>query len=270
MLAVVVGTAMVFLWSGLEGAELSRTLQPAVALALGLPVILAVTTLVHEVGHAAAGLVLGFEVRSVIVGQGPRLLALRTGEVTWELRLVPVNGFTTAYLLSPKDWARRWTLFSLAGPGATALLLAAVLLWHPRDTPIAGALFIGWVVMNALMLASTALPLPHSGLFDNDVVSIGVERSRPPAEIHDTIVADGTHLVYEMADRRDFEGAIRLSERLRTSLPDSADLEALVVYSFAAAGRRDDARMRLMALAQKLEPGHDLHPWVDEMEEHLG
>lgn len=269
-LLMVGAVASILLWAQLEGADPGAVTRAAVALAIGLPVIVAVTTLVHELGHAIAGLLLGFDVRSVLVGQGPRLIALRSGGVKWELRLVPSNGFTTAYLLSPRAWGLRWTGFLLAGPAVTALATAGIGIWHPRDTPITAALFVGWMVMGGLMLAATGLPLPHSGRFDNDIVGASVERARSEHEIEAVIAADGAGLVYEMADSGDTTGALALAEQLSQALPNSNDVEAVLIYALSSSGRVAEARQRLAILMTEIGEGDDLLEWVASMEDHLG
>lgn len=60
---------------------------------LSLPVVI----LVHELGHFLVAKLVGIPIQELVVGFGPRLIALLWGHTRYELRLIPLFGYVSAY-----------------------------------------------------------------------------------------------------------------------------------------------------------------------------
>jgi len=107
-----------------------------------------VVIMVHEAGHALAGVLCGTAVRGVCVGVGPLLYQYARGRLVLRLRLLPL-GVATIMERSRTAWQVR--LVALAGP-ATGVLLAILAAW--LDLSALGVLAI------ALNVANLLTPLP--------------------------------------------------------------------------------------------------------------
>lgn len=110
-------------------------------LVLAFLAVIALHIVVHELGHAFVGALVGFRVDQVISGSGPRLLRLQTDDTQIEFRLFPTGGLTRFSLFDPRVPGRhvsgRFFLTVAAGPAATLLLafvLAEPLLGNWTDT----------------------------------------------------------------------------------------------------------------------------------------
>lgn len=91
-------------------------------------VILAVSTTVHELGHAGAALAMRIRVRGIALGTGPQLIALRRLRFTLSIHLIPFGGMTS--LEPPRRALRsRHIAVTIAGPALeTAAVLTAIAL----------------------------------------------------------------------------------------------------------------------------------------------
>lgn len=112
-----------------------------VGLVIAFVAVLALHIVVHELGHAFVGALMGFRVDRVVSGSGPRLLHLRTQDTEVEFRLFPTGGatrFSVFDALAPgPHLVRRFALTVAAGPAAALLLgfvLAEPLLGNWTDT----------------------------------------------------------------------------------------------------------------------------------------
>lgn len=95
-----------------------------VGLAL-LDVVAMVLTVVHEASHAAAALVLGFGIREISLGIGPRVLQWRWGPARIKLNLLPVGGHTGVV---PRGEGLRWRMILVTAAGPLSHLPLAALL----------------------------------------------------------------------------------------------------------------------------------------------
>ena len=256
-------------FSHLAGVSGGEQIRVAFAVTIALPIVIAATTLTHEAGHAAAGALLGFQVPQVEVGQGPRLLSVRPGRTRWNLRLVPFNGFTTAYLLTPVGWGRRWVSFLMAGPLASATLVALVLALHPRNTPVALGLLALWVLVGVAMLVSTLLPGPHSGRSDNDIVGARAMAAMSEDQVVEAIEADANDLVSRLVNSGEVSAAISTAETVQAVLPESDAVEALVIYALLSKRQVAPARKRLDDLAARPGLSDDLTSWIASVQSEL-
>ncbi|HXU65522.1 MAG TPA: site-2 protease family protein [Polyangia bacterium] len=76
----------------------------------------------HELGHAVVGAAVGYHIRAIVVGVGPRLLQLQAAGVTVQVNLLPFGGVTTGFA-ARSSWPRlRMWLFAAGGPAANLLI----------------------------------------------------------------------------------------------------------------------------------------------------
>jgi tetratricopeptide (TPR) repeat protein len=124
------------------------------------------STLIHELGHAAAVRRLARRPAEVIVGASSPSLKGRLGQVSIHFSPVPVMGSQVAgicrYRPDGIDWrARGW--ISLAGPGATLLellvMLALLPVWSQASVVVRDLFAVG-AAMLALNVVTNLLPTP--------------------------------------------------------------------------------------------------------------
>jgi hypothetical protein len=89
-----------------------------------------VLTSMHEAAHATVGVVVGWKVFGVTIGQGRRLATLHLGAVRLELRATLVGGVTIA-----QPTGRRWrdVAMLVAGVAVETVVIAAALSWDPAS-----------------------------------------------------------------------------------------------------------------------------------------
>lgn len=108
--------------------------------------------LLHELGHALAARLLGWQVREIVIGFGRDLWQWQSGETRIRIKLAPLEGYV---LPAPAD-ARRVRLKSMliyaAGPGAELLLLGLLLLLFGRDYVFGEAVSVGQVAIQSLAI----------------------------------------------------------------------------------------------------------------------
>ncbi|MBU0550313.1 site-2 protease family protein [Myxococcota bacterium] len=210
----------------------------------------------HELGHALAARLLGWGVREVVIGAGPRWRAFEVAGVPVEIKRVPLSGYVR--LRPPGQLTRdpsriSHALIYLAGPlsEAMVILLLALLLGERLWTPSG---HVGIICAQAVSAAA----------------AFGVITNLLPLRMADGALSDGlgalTALSFTEGDyaewrmSQELEGAARL-------LAQGAAREALVIFevlserapsalaahlgeadALVALGRRPEAILRLAAL----------------------
>ena len=140
---------------------------------------MAMLSLAHELGHAAAAYGFGLRVTDICIGLGPALVRFERRGVRWMIGPIPLGGFVRVAELAPEDtdlqddgksWfsvgsvAKRISVI-IAGPAANYLLATVVAL----------ALALGWGVetgrANGLKVVSADDSAKQAGLAAGDLVS---------------------------------------------------------------------------------------------------
>jgi hypothetical protein len=129
---------------------------PGPALLIGFVPALYLAVLVHELGHVAAGLSVGLELRSLMVGA-----FLLTREAKgWKMRFTPrrilAGGLASMVPKSSNRLADRYIRLVLGGPVASVLLLVATLILI-RIFPDNSALHV-LLVVDCLIAVSAVIP----------------------------------------------------------------------------------------------------------------
>jgi Zn-dependent protease/Flp pilus assembly protein TadD len=199
------------------------------------PLILAVSIVLHEAGHAIAARLLGLKVPRIELGQGRRLRQWRWGRTTLALNSFPSAGFTYLAGDGVRGVRGRLWLTIAAGPLVTAAIWWAAL--HGDPSPSVGeALFPalaftrGLAVrevlafVNGWLLAFNLVPLPALKwlpLGKNDgarLLAVPFVRQRELDEMAVSIA------VFEAEDLRcsgDLPGALRVLEAALSRVPGS-------------------------------------------------
>jgi tetratricopeptide (TPR) repeat protein len=101
------------------------SIQPR-ALALNMvafPILMYLSIVPHELGHAIGATIARLDVLLINLGQGRRVASAKLGNVLVVLRAYPTAGWVVLATASVKYWRFRWILSIAAGPAATALLI---------------------------------------------------------------------------------------------------------------------------------------------------
>lgn len=144
-----------------------------------LGLFLAITIVPHELGHALAARLCGFDVYGIVVGSGPSVFHTRIFGIPAEFKLLPIGGVALAEP-TRASWLRtKWFIFVAAGPLVHALAIACahlglgIPLW-PESLRRAGAgevfVFANWIQLFVDLVPFVA----HSsyGLLPNDGLAL--------------------------------------------------------------------------------------------------
>ena len=100
-------------------------------LLLGIPAVLIglyvaewLLLVIHELGHAVAGWVMGLEVVEIRLGFGTKVFSWEFGRLSVRIAKYPLCGWVLAFPTSVKGYRTRWFLFVLGGPLASAMAYA--------------------------------------------------------------------------------------------------------------------------------------------------
>ena len=138
--------------------------------------------LVHELGHLAAGMGVGFAFRQFAAG--PLVVYLEDGGLRFQLATARLLGGGQV-IMAPEstDGLRaRFLRFIAGGPAATVLLFAIPLVWPA--TLFAGSLLI----VNALIAFNSLLPYTINGRSTDGKLLLGLGRQGPAADRLATIL----------------------------------------------------------------------------------
>lgn len=111
--------------------------QPALLNLRWLQLVLIIFTplfvLLHEIGHAIAGVLVGYQISEIRLGSGAFVAAPKWLGIAWHFRLYPYGGLCFGY--PKKEPATRWqtTWFVLGGPLTNLVLLTLGILLLPGD-----------------------------------------------------------------------------------------------------------------------------------------
>jgi len=226
-------------------------------------------TILHEVGHAVAGKLVGFRVFSLEIGKGATIWEFKWAGFRWRFRTILFGGLVLAI---PRDahWHRlKQSIFIIGGPAATALvvLIAWKLLWLDslfEPGPLAEFTPLLMILLsNSLLLALSLLPHEGNsarGKTPNDALLLVNTWIHPPAKADTT--AATLYLLEAEECRRDHDlaGAQNwLAGGLR-AFPGNRYLEFGAASMLISAGKPDEARDALRALLPALENDPALFP----------
>jgi Tfp pilus assembly protein PilF len=143
-----------------------------------LEVFIIVATIIHEFGHAAAGLACGFRIQKIVVGLGPNIYVGRILGILTELKMIPAGGLAHGVPRSTQWLRTKWFFFTTGGPISNALTvltlywLGAAPLWPSFAIKHASAVEVcalaSWATfvlsLWPCVVGTTAGPVPSDGL----------------------------------------------------------------------------------------------------------
>jgi len=124
----------------------------------------------HELGHATAAEILGFERIRIIVGYGKPILTTRFMGHQWLINVLPFGGLTLAEFPNGKPDRCKDFLLTVAGPAVNLIILLGLILalgGNPNSHGVLGIVF--WA--NLLVLVGNLIPFTFEsslGSFPND------------------------------------------------------------------------------------------------------
>ncbi|UNK42516.1 hypothetical protein MNO14_16560 [Luteimonas sp. S4-F44] len=188
-LAGAIGGAVVGVGAAMIGIPLLDALPPGAMTALLLGVVLSIWphVVLHEAGHAVAGLSRGM--RAIAFGVGPLRCERRGTRWRWRRggRLRGIGGFAALMPQGTRGLSRfDQAVFLLGGPMANvviAALLLACARWLPMPVHLAAAC-LGSAIAAALMGLGNLLPLQFSGWRLDGRVLLDLLRRTPDAALH--------------------------------------------------------------------------------------
>lgn len=222
--------------------------------ALGLAMLLLASIpamLLHEVGHAAMGRLLGLRSIGIVVGCGRSVWRGSLLGMPIEWRAIPVGAITRGALVSAEGARWRMALFAVAGPAVNALAVAVTWPALPDFTvsrpalALGEAVAIGWVGANGLHAVVNLIPFRHTnalGLLASDGLLI-VQALRAKPEI----VREWLRARFLLEWTISYED-VRLQDALESvreglaSYPDDPQLTSLLGVALVQTGDCEGAR----------------------------
>ena len=108
----------------------------------------------HELGHALAAKLLGWEVRAIVVGFGSVVARFAVLGVPFTLKTYPLGGWVSPAPLSMRGVRWRSALVYLAGPGTELALAGALLLALGWDTMTTRTDAVGVIAAQAISVSA--------------------------------------------------------------------------------------------------------------------
>jgi tetratricopeptide (TPR) repeat protein len=178
---------------------------------------------IHELGHALAGALVGYQVRAVMVGVGPSLLAFTVAGVSVQIKVLPLGGVTLG-LPRRESWLRlRQWIFSAGGLTANLLLYFALERAYGRG----GGLHDGThpfaavtAAVNWAVLLLNLIPFRSNEGWASDGYSLLTIPFWGRGRIEEARAAVESVPLLEALARDDLDTAARVLEGLRTRYPE--------------------------------------------------
>jgi len=120
-------TFMCLVFTGFMAAALLEDYEPKKLGPIFFILFWAPLLVLHELGHAVAAWAVGWRVRKIVIGVGPRLWRRRIGETDVTVNLAPISGFIIPGPTSRKGYRAKSAFVYAAGPGSEFLLLGGLL-----------------------------------------------------------------------------------------------------------------------------------------------
>ena len=119
--------------------------------------------LLHELGHAFAGVALGGTIARISLGLVPfpsgKHLSFRFIGFPWEVYNVPISGSVLVYFTNPQRYRARLVLMIAAGPSVSLVsALVGAGMWRSGFENASAAVFVVWSLVNAYFFVRTSIP----------------------------------------------------------------------------------------------------------------
>lgn len=216
-----------------------------------------ICTIIHELGHAWAGRLVGFRIFGIEIGHGRVISEFPSGGIRWQFRTVLLGGCVHGTPRNTKYYKLRESLFILGGPLANVVLIAVAFWALPLDAAISSGSFkscapvLVFMLSNASLLANSLWPYrfeTRHGKIPNDILLLWETWRRPKAEV-EQMPAHWFFLEAEESQRQgNYEMAREWIESGRRLYPKYDGLEWLQAYNLIQLRRYGEARTAYVLL----------------------
>lgn len=214
----------------------------------------------HELGHAVAARLLGWQVREVVIGFGRDLWQWQCGETRIRIKLAPLEGYVLPAPADAHGIRLKSLLIYAAGPGAELLLLAALLLLFGRDFVFGDAASVGQVAVQSLAVVIllgagfNLLPFRSEGAV-SDGLGILSSPFMSDAAIELRLLTVELREIRERLERGAAGAALAAVAAGLQRFPHNLALRLLRAEALSADGHRDAARSYVREQLDRPPPG---------------
>ena len=244
---VVIIAGVAFLFFGLLGAEVITRFSFAKASILILPLCWVVQLVIHELGHAIATRMIGWEIHEIVIGIGKEVRRCKPLGYNVRLKSTPLAGHVLPLVTSPEGARWKSAFTYAAGPGIEILLALVIFL-------AIGPQRILSAPTNALVLASQCLIVtallgamlnlvPLRTKDGNMTDGLGILRSAllSEAQIRGLIEGSEWKRVEAILEEGTLEDALGQLRVARSRHPNSAYLHLKEAWLLSLSGRHEEA-----------------------------
>lgn len=202
---------------------------------------------VHELGHAFAARLLGWQVREIVIGFGRTLWHFRYGGTRIKIKLVPIEGYVLPAPVDPGNVRLKSALIYAAGPGAELLVLGAMIVVFGWDTVFNDSSDLSLIALKTLAIVILVgagfnlLPFRTEGAV-SDGLGILTSPFLPDEAIEMRLLTYDVREIDEMLGRGQADEAVGKIQALLERYPTNTWLQLMLATAIAAAGRTDEAR----------------------------
>jgi hypothetical protein len=226
--------------------------------------LLLVVIPVHELGHALAGVFVGYRMTLVQVGLGPVLFALRVGSATVQLRAMPLLGIATGIpKVSRRGLRVREWIFVAGGPVASMALSVALHLLlerhigRPPENSQVRAFVDAAAWMNGWVIAGTLIPIRGKNDFMTDGYRLLTIPFWTKAQMEAMHIFLESRMIVDALAAGETTQALAAAEDLRQRAPQLATTSFPLGFVLLKQGRYEEARaMWREGLAQSNEASY--------------
>lgn len=191
----------------------------------------------HELGHAVAAKLAGWEVDAIVVGFGGIAFAFELFGVPCAIKMYPLGGFVRPAPLDLSKIRVKSALVYLAGPGVELVLVLGLLAALGWDTMTTRTEAVGVIAAQAVAVAALidvvtnlvprGIDTEHGASFTD---GMGFLRSwlRPRTELEAWVRACLLERLEDARAAHDLERAAALSERAYRAMPSDAHLRSAI------------------------------------------
>ncbi len=235
----------------------SMSLGPVLLNIALIQVFVFVCTVLHELGHACAGRLVGFRVFGIEIGKGRVISEFFFGGLHWQFRAIPFGGCVHGAPRDTRQYRLKESVFVLGGPLANVALLAVAIWVLPVEQVLDSGVFKGFtpatmfLLSNVTLLAYSLWPYrieSRHGKIPNDILLLWETWRRPRAEVKQ-LPANCYLLEAQESQRRGcWEEASKWIEEGLRLFPNNYWLEWMQASNFVHLKQYADARQAYVLL----------------------
>lgn len=229
-----------------------------------------ISTVLHELGHAIAGHLVGIRVFSIEIGKGPVVYEFLAARIRWRIHVIVFGGITRGIPFTAHLFRLKEMIYVLGGPMANAVLLFASINLLPLDETFKPTIFYGFMPMLLIALSNLLLLIyslwPHmvnsiAGKTPNDGLLLLKIWRFDKTKIEETLAARYLYEAIECRLQKDIIGTQKWIEDGLRQFPDNLRLKMSAAGIFYLQKKYPEA-MRAYAL---LVGRHQKHENLDSL-----